>query len=358
MLQKDIVIYELNSIKEAFKKLDRTAEKVLLVTDDKNRLLGTVTDGDIRRYILKGKSLDSDIKEIYNKKAIYIKRHELNPDLVKEILIKNRIELVPILDEEDVVIDFLTWNKVFGDGNIERPKIGKIDIPVVIMAGGKGFRLEPFTRIFPKSLIPIGDKTIIEMIIDEFKRQGVKEYYVTLNAKGEMVEAYFNSIEKDYEIKYIWEKKGFLGTAGSLKFLEDKISDTFIVSNCDVIVKADLEEVIAFHKEHNASLTILSSIQHYKIPYGVIEFKKGGEVTGINEKPEYTFPINAGVYVLNRDSLEFLPEGTHFDMTDLIKRLISDNKKVLTYPVNENDYIDIGQWGEYKKAVEKLQMFK
>jgi NDP-sugar pyrophosphorylase family protein len=224
------------------------------------------------------------------------------------------------------------------------------------MAGGKGSRMEPFTKILPKALLPINNKPIIEMIIDEFRKWGVKKYYITLNDKGEMVEAYFNSISKNYEIKYIWEKKRFLGTAGSLKFLENKIRGVLIVSNCDIIVKANFQNVIHFHKKHDASLTILSSMRHYKIPYGVIKFKEGGEVIEVCEKPEYTFPVNTGVYILNAECLNLIPKGSHFDMTDLIRCIIKNNKKVFMYPVNESDYIDIGQWEEYKETIKKLQI--
>ncbi len=169
-----------------------------------------------------------------------------------------------------------------------------------------------------------------------------------------MIKAYFKGIEKDYEVDFIKEKD-FFGTAGSLKLLEKKIDDTFIVSNCDIIVKANFENVLALHKERNASLTILSSVQHYEIPYGVINFKDGGEVVNIQEKPEYTFTINTGVYILNNDVLDFIPDDTHMDMTDLIEILTEKGKKVLTYPVNEKEYLDIGQWKEYKKV---LQYFR
>lgn len=357
MLQKDILIFEDESIRYALKKLDKTAEKVLLVVNEESRLLGTITDGDIRRYILKSESLEDDIREVYNKDPVYIRKKDFSTDLAKKMLIENKIELLPVLDESDKVIDFTIWSWMFSSEEMPVAKRSKISIPAVIMAGGKGTRLEPFTKILPKSLIPVGDKPIIEIIIDEFKKHGISKYFLMLNYKSAMIEAYFNNTERDYEIEYIKEND-FLGTAGSLKLLEEKISDVFIVSNSDVIVKANFEDVVNFHKEQQASLTILSSIRHYKIPYGIIKIKKGGEVVDILEKPEYTFTINAGIYVLNRESLQFISKEAHFDMTDLIKTLIDNNKKVMMYPVNENDYIDIGQWEEYKKAVDSLQLLR
>ena len=356
MIHKDIFISRTASIKEALKKLNQTAEKVLLISDDKRTLLGTITDGDIRRYILSGKSLENDIDDVYNRNPIYMKKEDFSADSAKDIFLKNRIELLPILDGTNKIVDFATWSQLFAGDKSAPSRIGKIGIPVVIMAGGKGSRMEPFTRILPKPLIPIGDKSIIETIIDEFKNYGVSEFYVTLNYKSEMIKAYFNSIEKDYKIRYVTEDD-FLGTAGSLKLLEKDIEKVFIVSNCDVIVKTNLEDVLNFHKEKGAALTIISSLQHYRIPYGVIKFKEGGEVTSIHEKPEYSFNINTGVYMLGKDALKFIPERTPFDMTDLIKRLIEGNKKIFIYPVNEKDYIDIGQWEEYQKAIKKLQLF-
>jgi len=355
MLDKDTLIYKTASVKDALKRIDRILEKVLLVVDNKNRLLGTITDGDIRRYILRGKSLDNHITEIYNKKPHYLRKEDFSMERVKKMLSKNEIEVIPILDEEDKIVDSTTWNEAFSGSKISILAKSNIDIPVVIMAGGKGERLEPFSKILPKSLIPIGEKPITEIIIDEFRKQGASKFYLILNHKGGMVESYFNSLEKDCQISYIWENN-FLGTAGGLKFLEKHIEDTFIVSNCDIIVKANFEEVVNFHKEQNAALTILCAIRHYKIPYGIIKFKPGGDVIDIHEKPEYTFPVNTGIHILSKDALQFIPKESSFDMPDLIKNLIENNKKVATYPVNENDYIDIGQWEEYKKAVKKLQI--
>ena len=357
MTHKDIQIYATEPIKDALKRLDKTAKKVLLVIDDKDKLLGTMTDGDVRRYILSGKSLENDIREVYNKKPICIKKEDFSVELAKEMLIKSKVGLIPILEKGGKVLDFVTWDQILSSDNIGLPEPNKINIPVVIVAGGKGSRLEPFTSVLPKALIPIGDKPVIEIIIDEFKKQGVSEYYLTLNHKSGMIEAYFNSIEKDYKISYVKEN-AFLGTAGSLKLLEGKIDDLFIVSNCDVLVRADFDEVLNYHKERGAILTILSSIQHHKIPYGVIKFKEGGIVLNVVEKPEYTFTINTGIYILSNECLRFIPENSPFDMTDLIESLIKNNRKVAMYPVNESDYVDIGQWEEYRKSVDKLQLLR
>jgi dTDP-glucose pyrophosphorylase len=356
MLEKDLLVAENETIKDVLKKLEKTAERVLLVTDEKNRLLGTLTDGDIRRYLLEGKSLEDDIKDCYFKNSTFVRLGEFSIDSVRKLFLKLKIDLIPILDFDDTVIDYIVWNQAFEDKS-KPEKNGQIKVPVVIMAGGKGTRLEPFTKILPKPLIPVNDKPIIELIIDEFRRQGGRQYYLILNFKGEMIEAYFSGIEKDYDVKYLREHT-FLGTAGGLKILSGTMENEFIVSNCDVIVKADFQEVIKLHRKQKAAMTVLSSIQHHKIPYGVINFKEKGLVTDIVEKPEYTMTINTGVYVLGKDALTFIPENEYFDMTDLIRILIENDKKVVTYPVNGNEYIDIGQWEEYRHAVEKLQQFR
>lgn len=354
MTVNDIFIFERESIKEALKKLDNTAEKVLLVVENGNRLLGTLTDGDIRRSLLKGESLSNGIGNAYNRKPVYLTRSSFSIEKAKDTLIKDKLELIPVLDNKGRVVDFITWSQAFSTSDKSAHEKEKIDIPVVIMAGGKSTRLEPFTKILPKPLIPIGDKPIIEIIIDEFKKYGVDEYFIILNYKGEMIESYFNNIDKDYRVKYIRESE-FGGTAGGLKLLEKEIGDIFIVSNCDVIVKADFKEVLDFHKSTKASLTVLSSIKHYKIPYGIVKFKEGGEVVDVLEKPEYTFTINDGVYFMNRECLKYMNDGHYFEMTDLIRCLIKNGRKAVTYPVNENDYIDVGQWEEYKKALEKMK---
>ncbi len=352
---KNIFIKKDCLIKDALKMLDKTAEKVLLVVDDSNILLGAVTDGDIRRGILRGVEINKQVSEIYNSKPTSIKISSFSMHAAKEIMLEKKVELLPVVDDQNKVVDFVVWNNVFSDSYKFNPKISNVHMPVVLMAGGKGTRLEPFTTIFPKPLLPIGDKTVIELIIDRFLENGIKDYYLTLNYKGKMIEAYFNSIEKDYNVNYVWESE-FKGTAGSLKLLEKVLPETFIVSNCDIIVDAVYSDVLKFHNKDNSDLTLISSIKHYKIPYGVVDFKDGGVVNSINEKPEQSFVISTGVYIMNKSCLKYIPETGVFDMTDLIKVLHKEGLKILTYPVNEGDYIDIGQWTEYKKAIDKIKV--
>ncbi|MBI5789053.1 MAG: CBS domain-containing protein [Candidatus Schekmanbacteria bacterium] len=350
-MERDFFIHELETIKDTLKKLDKTAGKALFIVDAENKLLGAISDGDIRRHILKGGGLEGNIREIYNRNPVCVLNSACTPEIIKKIFLEKKIAILPVVDENKIIIDLLIWDKFFSKQDFK--PISKLNIPVVIMAGGKGVRLDPFTKILPKPLIPIGDKPIIELIISEFRKFGIEDYFLTLNYKAELIESYFNGLEKDYEIKYAREDD-YYGTAGSLKLFENSIKGTFILSNCDVIVKANYSEVLKIHAESQAVLTILSSIKHYKIPYGVVNFIQGGKVTNIIEKPEYTFTINTGAYILNSDVLQYIPEKTRFDMTDLIKLLIEQGKQVITYPVNENDYIDIGEWEEYRKVVDKF----
>ncbi len=349
---KDLLINPSTQISEALKQFNATSEKVLLVNEN-NRLTGAITDGDIRRAVLSGVSIYDPIKGIYNPSPSFIFESDYDLKKVKKILLSKRIDLLPIVDEKMVIKDYITWSMAFSEHGFQRKEAGKIDLPVVIMAGGKGTRLEPVTTIIPKPLIPVGSKTIVEHIMDRFMNNGVNQFYFTLNYLGEMIKAYLNSIDDKNDLIYIFEED-FYGTAGSLKLLKDSIADTFIVSNCDILVNADYDDVVRFHKKNSASLTLLSAFQRHSIPYGVIDFTENGRVTQIHEKPEKTVVINTGVYIINSECLDYIPDNQVFHMTDLIEKLMEKGKKVCTYPVNEKDYIDIGQWDEYRKAVKQF----
>ena len=347
----DIVIKRSIPVKEAMKILDSKASSILFVVNENNKFMGTITDGDIRRYILINQSLDNTVDNACNRNCYVSIQNKYDINEVYIEMHKKAINHTPVLSDDGYLIDIIS-----SPSSQKRIKKDheKLNIPVVIMAGGKGTRMAPFTQVLPKPLIPIGDKTILEIIMDEFSPYGISSYYFTLNYRGEMIKAYFDGLEKKYEVKYVWEKE-FNGTASSLGLIDDIHSD-FIVSNCDIIVKADISDVYKFHKDNNALVTVISSMQHQQIPYGVIDFKSGGEVTGLREKPEFTFPINTGVYILSPECFEYIPKDEFFHMTHLIELLIEKKKKVVTYPVNQNRFIDIGQWSEYKGAIEMLSL--
>lgn len=340
------------TIAEALKRFNISGEKVLLVTREK-KLEGVITDGDIRRAVLSGSSIEDSITGVFNTKPGYLLASEFNLETARKRLLQDKIDLLPVVNDNHEVVDYLSWSMAFSEADVFSRPMESINMPVVIMAGGKGTRLEPVTTIIPKPLIPVGSKTIVEHIMDRFTGNGVNEFYFTLNYLGEMIKAYLNSVDRENTLNYVFEKD-FYGTAGSLKLMIDNMPETFIVSNCDILVNVDYSKVCRFHKDNNAYLTMLSAFQRHSIPYGVIDFMENGVVTRIDEKPEKTVVINTGVYVVNSECLKYIPDGKMFHMTDLIDALMKDGKKVCTYPVNEDDYIDIGQWDEYRKAVKQF----
>ncbi len=353
-----LTISEKADIVTALKKLNETAKKVLLVSD-KGKLLGTLTDGDIRRYILKTGKIEGKVKDAYCKNPIVFYEDELkslNTKDIKRTFKKHKIELIPVIDREGYIKGYIEWSQIIENGeSIALEKVSE-DIPVVIMAGGKGTRLKPFTEVLPKPLVPVGEKTIIERILEQFSRYGIRKFIVTVNYKAEIIESFLKSLN-GYEIEFIREKE-FLGTAGSLKYLEDSKYKTFIVSNCDILVNVDIKKLLEFHKESRASMTLVTSIMHHKIPYGVVEIEKGGEVRKIKEKPEYTFQIITGVYVINKDMFKYIPKDKPFDMPELIEEGLKNGEKIMVYPVKESDYLDIGTWEEYKKTLKRfLEVF-
>lgn len=353
---KEMIIAPHSTLKDALKRIDQASSGTLMVLDEAGHLIGTLSDGDARRAILKGAALDQDIFEVFNHSPHALQAGHTR-EAARHLFLERRVKVIPIIDRNNALHDVLAWDTFFASEEVPPPVLPPhtpIGIPVVIMAGGKGTRLAPFTNVLPKPLIPIGERTILELIIEEFRKYGAQQFYLTVNYRGEMIRAYLEGMQKDYNVDYAWEGE-FCGTAGSLTLVRDQLDSDFIVSNCDIIVKANYSDVLRFHRENEAALTIVSSIQHHQIPYGVIDFEPGGVVSQIREKPEYTVNINTGVYVLSRKCLDMIPVGEFFHMTDLIDVLLKAGERVVTYPVNENDYIDIGQWTEYQDAVSRLK---
>jgi len=345
---KDLTISTNTTLQKAMKKLDQTAEKCLLVVDSENRLLGTLTDGDLRRAILNGRAFSNHIEGEYNTTPI-VAGPGISEEDLKSLFLKNKIDLIPIVDADSIVSNYKTWEDVFGNGNSR--KKDALDVPVVIMAGGKGTRMEPFTKILPKPLVPINEKPIIEHIIDRFTDIGCQAFHLTINYKGLILKAYFKELAPEYSVSFVEEPEP-LGTAGSLKYLQGKFTEPFFITNCDIIIKTNYRELYSFHKENNFDITLVASTKEYIIPYGTCELNDGGHLSHINEKPKYEFLINTGLYVVNPDILELIPENQFFHITHLIELAKDSGKKVGVYPIDDDAWIDVGQWNEYNKSIE------
>ncbi len=345
-------INQQSTIREAFNKQGLNKEMFVLVLDDTNKVQGIITDGDIRRAIWESVSLEDSVATIVNKNFTSFTEN-YSQAKAKEIFSTTDVKHIPVL-KQGQLIDII-FKKSMSEAKHRQTKT-RLDIPVVIMAGGKGSRLDPFTRILPKPLIPIGEKPVIEVIIDKFYEYGFNQFYISLNHKSKMVKAFFEDFGKEYKLSYL-EEKTPLGTAGALTLLKNKIKTPLIVSNCDIIIEEDYRQILEFHQQGNYLLTLVGSMQHHVIPYGVCKIKNGGELGELTEKPEYDLLVNTGMYILSPQALDYIPDNQRFDTTDLIDKLKQAGKRVGVYPIAEKSWIDIGQWEEYKKAVDKLESF-
>ncbi len=337
------------NVREAMQKLDRVAKGIIFVVSEKDELIGTVTDGDIRRWILKNGSMEEVIENVMNKNPIYLMEGESNS--ADEVMKEKSITAIPIINLNRNIIDIKFLNRnVF----IENKNKSLKDIPIVIMAGGLGTRLYPYTKILPKPLIPIGDTPIIERIMDKFSLYGSKDFYLTVNYKKNMIKSYFNELNKDYTINYVEEDKP-LGTGGSLSLLKNKINKTFFVSNCDILIEADYESILKYHKEKGNKVTVISSVKNFQIPYGVFKLNEEGNINEIVEKPVYTFLINTGMYLIEPDVLKDIPEGEFYNLPDIVEKYMNSGVKVGVYPISEQSWMDMGQISEMKEMVDRIE---
>ncbi|MGD9992108.1 MAG: sugar phosphate nucleotidyltransferase [Salinivirgaceae bacterium] len=338
------------SIREAIKHLDKTGNGFIALINESNKVKGVLTDGDFRRAILKGISLDDAVIDIANKTFTFVNQPYTKEE-IQNIFNNNRINQIPVLDNFELV-DIIFRNTFNYLSFSENDKV-KLNIPVVIMAGGKGTRMKPFTNILPKPLIPIGEKTMLEVILNEYAKYGISEFYLSINYKGNMIKAYFQDVPTTYSLNYIEETEP-LGTAGSLKLIQKKINTPFFVSNCDILVKGDYDKMYDFHIQGGFDLTVIGTMQHHQVPYGVCEIEQGGKLLRLTEKPDYDYLVNTGMYILNPSVLSFIPDNKFYHITHVIEQLMKDNKKVGVYPVSEKSWIDIGQWVEYEKNINQF----
>ncbi|OQA80122.1 MAG: Glucose-1-phosphate cytidylyltransferase [bacterium ADurb.Bin243] len=338
------------SVRDAMQKLDESAQKIIFVAGADLVLLGVITDGDIRRWILKNGELSSAVTCVMNRNPLTL-MPGYDPVEVKKTMKQSLIECIPIVDGGGRILNAVWWSDFF----VEKAEIvSRIELPVVIMAGGKGTRLDPFTKILPKPLIPIGNKPVIELIIEKYAASGCSKFFISVNYKANMIKAYFNEIEKNYEMTYLEEEKE-LGTAGSLALLKShNIKTPFFVNNCDIIVSADYEDIYKYHRDSANFITVVGSLKNFKIPYGVIETNENGSMKAMKEKPEFNYLVNTGMYLIQPEALNDIPEREFFHITDLISRCRADGKRVGVYPISEKSWTDIGQMEELYSALKKF----
>lgn len=330
---------------DAMEQLDRVAKKVLFVVRD-GQYIAAITDGDIRRWILKKGNLDAKVREMANYNPKYL--HEKKKKNAKKFMKENSIEALPILDDDFNIISVVFWND-------EEIKVNrKLSAPVVIMAGGLGTRLYPYTKILPKPLIPVGEIPIAEHIINRFKLFGCKEFFLIINHKKNMIKAYFNEIDKDYSIRYIDEDKP-LGTGGGLSLLKGMIDSTFILSNCDILIDEDYEKIFEYHKKEQNIITMICSLKRIVIPYGVIEIDENGAIESMKEKPEMSFFTNTGVYIVEPRIIEEMEPNKHVDFPNLIESYKLKGEKIGIYPISEKSWMDMGQIDELEEMRRRLE---
>jgi dTDP-glucose pyrophosphorylase len=349
---KNLLIRPNANIKSALKQLSRTGEKCLIVVDKQNKLLGTLSDGDVRNAILKGKYYKDKVNEFYHKKSTFIKKENYTLSQAKDIFIKKRINVIPILERSRKVVDIITFENIF-QKNKNNNQPNNFVKTVVIMAGGKGTRLEPFTNVLPKPLIPINEKPVIEHIIERFIKNNFFNFIITLNYKSKILRAFFQEMKPKYKLSFIEESKP-LGTAGGLRLLLGKIKKPFLLTSCDTIININFDSLINFHISNKNDLTLVASSKEYIIPYGTCTLNKKGNLKNIVEKPKLDFFVNIGLYVINPNLIKLVPRNRAFDMPDLIKLSKRKKKQIGIYPVDDESWIDVGQWSEYHKAIEKL----
>lgn len=320
------------SLINIMRKIDLNAFGIVFVVDE-NKLIGVITDGDIRRYILTNTKLDAEADQIMNDdpKFSYSYNEKQNSKIMKKL----KIKALPILDEKDQIVDIQ-----FLDA--EQINKSNLDVPVVIMAGGKGTRLYPYTQILPKPLIPINDKTITEIILDEFHKFGCKRNYMIVNYKKELIKAFFHDSSCKYDLTFL-EEQEFLGTAGGLRLLIPYIKETFFLNNCDILITCDYEDIVKYHKKSKNIITLVCALKKEVIPYGTIKTDENGQLKELIEKPDFDFLINTGLYLVEPEFIDMIPKDKFIHITDVIQNCIDNGLNVGVYPVGQENWMDMGQ---------------
>ena len=337
------------NIVEAMKRIDANAKGIVYVIDEDERLFGSLTDGDIRRWIIKGGSLHEKISKVCFRDTKFL--FESEADRAFSFMTMHKLHSVPLLNMERRIVDII-FEK--GETDIDRGVSNILsNTPVVIMAGGKGTRLYPYTKILPKPLIPIGEIPILERILNAFNRYGASVFTIVVNYKKAMIKAYFAEQKLPYHIDFVDEEQP-LGTAGGIRLIKNNFSSPIIVTNCDILIQTNYEKIIEYHKSSNNDMTIVTSLKNTVIPYGVISSVNAGQIVSMEEKPQISNFINTGMYILNPEFIDWIPENQVFHMTDLANKMINAKRRVGMYPISENSFLDMGEFEEMKKMEARI----
>lgn len=341
------IIYKESTVREALIKLDKLgSDAILFVTDDLNKLTGSLTDGDLRRGFIKGLGFDNPIADFIQGNPKFIFDDEYNQAKLEDFKDRN-FKIIPILNRENQIVDILNF----------REKSTIIPADAVIMAGGKGTRLRPLTEKTPKPLLIVGDKPIIEYNIDRLAKIGVENIHISINYLGEQLEDYFgDGSNKKLNIKYLKEDKP-LGTIGSILLADEFEHEDIFVMNSDLLTNIDFADFYKSYKESGADMAVAATSYHVDVPYAVLETDGKNKVKSLKEKPRYTYFSNAGIYLMKKSLLEMIPKDEFYDITDLMENVLSMDNILITYPIN-GYWLDIGKPEDFKKAQEDVKHIK
>lgn len=330
MNYKDLCVQKETSIQDAMRQLDKTARKILFICEG-DSVAGSLTDGDIRRFLLNGGRMDAAVAQAANLKP----RTAQSVQEARRLLAED-YSAIPLVDSQGMLLDIILPPKQ------NAPVYPQLGIPVVIMAGGKGTRLDPYTRIFPKPLIPVGDYPIIEHIMQQFEGYGCSDFHVIVNYKKQLMKAYFNESSQHYDVSWYDEDQP-LGTGGGLYLLKNAMKETFFLTNCDILLHSDYADMLKFHRDHGNVITMIGVCKTLTIPYGVVDIGVDGIIEAMREKPELSFLTNTGMYIVEPQVLEDIPDNTVFGFPEIIEMQRQKGKQVAVYPVSEDEWMDMGQ---------------
>ena len=331
-------------IREAIEILSNVKSKTLMIEENK-KIIGVFTEGDFRKAVLKGVDIDNKIKQIINKRFKFIKEKLSKREIIKIFKENPLIQDLPVLNQKKSLKGIIDKDVFF---NKKKNKHKNIDI--IIMAGGLGTRLDTFTKILPKPLLPIGNSTILEIIIKSFSSYGFENFILSLNDKKNIIKSYLKENLRNKSIKIVEEKKP-LGTIGALKLIEKKVSNLFFLTNCDTISKVNFKDIVDHHLKNKSDLTIVSTFKNFKIPYGVFKAKNNGNLIKLQEKPSLDNLVNCGLYLMNKNIIKSIPKNKKFDADELIQILLKKRKKIKIFPISEEAWKDYGIWKEYFKNI-------